>query len=44
MALCPRCRKSFSVMDDENPEDFGCPKCGYNPYAYVTNEDEEECE
>ncbi len=40
MALCPRCYKSFRVMEDEDPMDFGCPKCGYHPYS----EKDEECD
>lgn len=29
MARCPRCTRHFQVMEDERPEDHGCPSCGY---------------
>lgn len=29
MATCPKCRHFFRVLADEDPRDFGCPRCGY---------------
>ncbi len=29
MPQCPKCRYRFRVMEDENPADFGCDRCGY---------------
>ena len=29
MAICPRCKKHFRVMEDEHPGSHPCPKCGY---------------
>jgi hypothetical protein len=29
MARCPHCHKHFSVLEDEDPADFGCPRCGF---------------
>jgi len=45
MALCPKCKKHFRVMEDEDPRDFGCPYCGYGEppeidYPEDENEDE----
>ncbi len=32
MARCPKCRCTFRVMEDEDPRDFGCPRCGYGEH------------
>lgn len=29
MARCPRCQRTFRVLEDEDPADHGCPRCGY---------------
>ena len=29
MATCPKCRYKFRTMEDEDPRDFGCARCGY---------------
>ena len=33
MAMCCKCKKHFKVMEDENPEDFGCPYCGFRTHG-----------
>lgn len=29
MARCPRCARHFKVLEDEDPADHGCPRCGF---------------
>ncbi len=45
MARCPKCRCTFRVMEDEDPRDFGCPRCGYGDrpeYETEPTPDEDE--
>lgn len=32
MATCPNCRKYFRTPEDEDPQSFDCPRCGYSPH------------
>lgn len=42
MATCCKCKHYFRVMEDEDPMDFGCPKCGYHPARDAEEEGDED--
>ena len=36
MAICPECKKSFRVPEDEQ-DMHGCPSCGHEPAPFEPN-------
>ena len=44
MPRCPKCKRTFRVLEDERPEEHGCPSCGFgqNPDDYECEEEDEQ--
>ncbi len=40
MAHCPICKRSFKVPEDESPQEYGCPRCGF--FTLVEDDDNDE--